>query len=145
MDIGGWATDDQALRAFLDEPNLARVATLDEDGRPHVVPAWHWWDGASFWIGAQAGDHKVANVRRSGQAGIEVDADTRRKRGIFASGPASVIDGDEGIREYIRITGEQVRRYQPDRPPMETAEKYSRSGAPVVIRVTPDRLISWGR
>jgi len=145
VNITGWAADAAALRAFLDEAYLCRVATVDEDGRPHVVPAWHWWDGTSFWVGAQAADHKVANVRRTGQAGIEVDADTRRKRGLLATGTARVIDGAEGIREYIRITAQQVPRYQPDRPPQETAEKYSRSGEPVVIQVTPDRMISWGR
>ena len=145
MDISGWAAGADNLRDFLDEPNLCRVATIDPAGRPHVVPAWHWWDGTTFWIGAQAGDAKVAHIRRSGQAGIEVDADTRRKRGIFATGSARVIDGPDGRREYVRITSEQIRRYQPDRPPHETAEKYSRSGEPVVIAVTPDRMISWGR
>lgn len=145
MDISGWAADAERLREFLEEPNLCRVATIDPESRPHVVPAWHWWDGTTFWIGAQASDTKVANIRRAGQAGIEVDADTRRKRGIFATGTASVIDGADGLREYVRITAEQVRRYQPDRPPQDTAEKYSRSGSPVVIQVTPDRMISWGR
>jgi len=145
MDVTGWATDDAALKDFLAEPNLCRVATVDEEGRPHVVPAWHWWDGTSFWVGAQAKDRKVAHIRRTGTAGIEVDGDLRRKRGIYCTGPARLIEGAEGRREYIRITAEQVPRYQPGRPPHETAERYSKSGEPVVICVTPDRLISWGR
>jgi nitroimidazol reductase NimA-like FMN-containing flavoprotein (pyridoxamine 5'-phosphate oxidase superfamily) len=145
VDISGWAADPDRLAEFLGEPNLCRVATIDDDGRPHVVPAWHWWDGTSFWVGAQATDRKVANIRRTGSAGIEVDADIRRKRGILATGGARVIDGAEGRVEYVRITTEQVRRYQPDRPAPETAERYATSGSPVVIQVTPDRLISWGR
>ncbi len=145
LEASGWAADRDLLADFLVEPNLARVATIDEAGEPHVVPAWFWWDGESFWVGAQAGDRKVANVRRSGRAGIEIDGDIRRKRGIFARGRAWVIDGDDGRREYVRITAEQVRRYQPDRPPHETAERYARSGRPVVIVITPERLISWGR
>ncbi len=145
MEISGWAADPNRLAEFLGEPNLCRVATIDEAGRPHVVPAWHWWDGTSFWVGAQAGDRKVAHVRRMGSAGIEVDADVRSKRGTFATGPARIIDGADGLREYVRITAEQVRRYQPDRPAQETAERYSISGEPVVIVVTPDRMLSWGR
>lgn len=145
FEAGGWAADPDLLAEFLDEPNLARIATIDEAGESHVVPAWFWWDGESFYVGAQAGDHKVANVRRSGRAGIEIDSDIRRKRGIFARGRAWVIDGEDGQREYVRITAEQVRRYQPDRPPHETAERYARSGRPVVIVITPERLISWGR
>ena len=69
MDASGWAADPKALNEFLAEPNLARMATVDEDGEPHVVPAWYWWDGESFWIGAQATDQKVANARRRGRAG----------------------------------------------------------------------------
>jgi PPOX class probable F420-dependent enzyme len=141
----GWAADLEALGEFLAEPNLCRVATMDPDGEPHVVPAWFWWDGRSFHVGAQAGDRKVANVRRTGRAAIEVDGDIRRKRGVLARGGAWVVDGEDGRREYLRITTEQVRRYQPDRPPRETAERYARSGRPVVIVVTPERLLSWGR
>ena len=77
--------------------------------------------------------------------GIEVDADIRRKRGIFATGLARVLDGAEGKREYIRITTDQVARYQPGKPPIETAKSYAEKGRPVVIRIDPDRLISWGR
>ena len=145
MDITGWAADAAALAEFLAEPNLCRVATVDEAGLPHVVPAWHWWDGTSFWVGAQAADRKVAHIRALGTAGIEVDADIRRKRGLFCTGPARLIEGADGRREYIRVTTEQVRRYQPDRPPHETAERYGKAGEPVVICVTPDRMISWGR
>jgi len=141
----GWAADGNALADFLSEPNLCRVATTDEENEPHVVPAWFWWDAESFFIGAQAGDRKVAHIRRTGRAGIEVDGDIRRRRGILALGSAWVIDGDDGRREYVRITTEQVRRYQPDRPPHETAERYAASGRVVVIVVTPDRIICWGR
>jgi nitroimidazol reductase NimA-like FMN-containing flavoprotein (pyridoxamine 5'-phosphate oxidase superfamily) len=145
MDVSGWAADQEHLDSFLEEPNLARIATIDETGQPHVVPVWHWWDGTSFWIGAQADDRKVRNIRVRGTAGLEVDADLRRKRGIFCTGKARLIDGPAGRTEYVRITAEQVRRYQPDKPPRETAERYSRDGVPVVIQVTPDRMISWGR
>jgi nitroimidazol reductase NimA-like FMN-containing flavoprotein (pyridoxamine 5'-phosphate oxidase superfamily) len=145
MDISGWAADAQMLAEFLAEPNLCRVATIDEAGRPHVTPAWFWWDGSSFWVGAQARDRKVAHIRTSGAAGIEVDADIRRKRGIYCTGPVRLIEGADGRREYIRITTEQVPRYQPGKPPRETAERYAKPGEPVVIQLTPDRMISWGR
>lgn len=145
MEISGWAADEAKLAEFLEEPNLCRVATIDDDGLPHVVPAWHWWDGTNFWVGAQAADHKVAHIRARGTAGIEVDADVRRKHGIYCTGTARLIEGADGRREYIRITAEQVRRYQPTRPPHETAERYGKSGEPVVIVVTPNRMISWGR
>jgi PPOX class probable F420-dependent enzyme len=141
----GWAADPDALADFLAEPNLCRLATVDEDGAAHVVPAWFWWDGQRFWVGAQADDHKVANVRRTGRASVEVDSDLRRKRGILARGSARVIDGAEGRREYVRVSAEQVRRYQPDKPPLETAERMATKGSPVVVEVSPTSIVAWGR
>ena len=141
----GWAADPDSLDDFLAEPNLCRMATVDLDGDPHAVPAWFWWDGERFWIGARAGDRKVANVRRTGRAAIEVDGDIRRKRGILARGTARVVGGKDGRAEYIRISAEQLRRYRPERPPLETAERMAASGEPVVIEVIPERIVSWGR
>lgn len=141
----GWAADPDALGDFLAEPNLCRLATVDEDGAAHVVPAWFWWDGRQFFIGAQADDHKVANVRRTGRASVEVDSDLRRKRGILARGAARVIDGAAGRREYVRISAEQLRRYQPDKPPLETAERMATKGTPVVVAVEPTSIVGWGR
>jgi nitroimidazol reductase NimA-like FMN-containing flavoprotein (pyridoxamine 5'-phosphate oxidase superfamily) len=141
----GWAADENQLALFLEEPNLCRVGTVDANGEPHIVPAWSHWDGERFYVGADAGDHKVRNVRRTGLAAIEIDGDVRRKRGLLARGTAVVIDGDEGRAAYERISVAQVRRYQPDRPPIETAGRMASRGDPVVIEVLPASIISWGR
>ena len=124
--ITGWAADQNALADFLEEPNLARLGTIDATGEVHVMPAWYAWDGQRLSIGADAADHKVANVRRSGRASVE-------------------IDGDAGRKAYEAISTIQVRRYQPDRPPRETAQRMASKGQPVVIEVLPERIISWGR
>ena len=144
-EIRGWAADPDALSEFLAEPNLCRLGTVDEAGDPHVVPAWFWWDGRRFWLGVDAGDRKVANVRRHGRAAVEVDGDIRRKRGLLAVGEALVLDGYDGRREYIRISVEQLRRYRPEQPTRETAERMASRGEPAVIVVTPERIVSWGR
>ena len=141
----GWAADPNELASFLDEPNLARIGTIDRRGFAHVTPAWYHWDGEKFYIGADAADAKVANVRRTGQASIEIDGDVRRKRGILARGTAVIVDGDEGKAPYERISIPQVRRYLPDRGPIEMAAKMASKGDPVVIEVLPGSIISWGR
>jgi len=145
IEASGWAQDPAALDDHLDEPNLCRFATTDPDGDPHVVPAWFHWDGERFWIGAQAGDHKVRNGRRLARAAVEVDGDIRRKRGVLVRGSAWVVDGAEGRSAYVRISQAQVRRYLPDRPPIEMANRMAEKGDPVVIVVAPERILSWGR
>jgi nitroimidazol reductase NimA-like FMN-containing flavoprotein (pyridoxamine 5'-phosphate oxidase superfamily) len=145
MRTTGWAADVDELASFLDEPNLCRVGSVDAHGYPHITPAWYHWDGEKFSVGADASDAKVRNIRRTGYASIEVDGDVRRKRGILARGSAVVIDGTEGRATYERISVPQIRRYQPDRPPIETAARMATKGDPVVIEVVPASIISWGR
>jgi pyridoxamine 5'-phosphate oxidase-like protein len=145
MNASGWAADAEELARFLDEPNLCRVGTVDADGHAHVTPAWYHWDGERFYVGVDAGDHKVRNVLRTGRASIEIDSDVRRKRGILARGTAVVLAGAHGRAVYERISVPQVRRYQPDRPPLETAARMASRGDPVVIEVLPGSIISWGR
>lgn len=144
-EIAGWAADATALAAFLEEANLARLGTIDAMGDPHVVPVWFAWDGTRFLVGADAADHKVANLRRSGRASLEIDSDLRRKRGILVRGAASLAEGDAGCALYRSMSEAQVRRYQPDRPASETAERMTSRGAPVVIAIVPRTIVSWGR
>jgi hypothetical protein len=143
--ITGWAEDADELASFLEEPNLCRVGTVDRNGYAHVTPAWFHWDGEVFYVGGDAADAKVANIRRSGTASIEIDGDVRRKRGILARGAASIVDGDTGRTRYEEISIPQVRRYVPNRVPREMAAKMASKGDPVVIEVRPATIISWGR
>ncbi len=140
--VTGWAEDAGELASFLEEPNLCRVGTTDLHGYAHITPAWFHWDGAVFYIGADADDAKVANVRRNRTASIEIDSDVRRKRGILARGSASIV---AGRAKYEEISIPQVRRYVPNRVPRELAAKMAEKGNPVVIEVRPISIISWGR
>ncbi len=143
--IDGWATDAEALAAFLEEANLARLGTIDEQGDPHVVPVWFAWDGARFLVGADAADHKTANLRRTGRASLEIDSDLRRKRGILVRGAATLIDGPAARERYRAISELQVRRYQPDKDAAAMAERMAGRGDPVVIEIEPRSIVSWGR
>ena len=143
--ILGWAADADALAAFLEEPNLARLGTIDPDGDPHLVPVWFAWDGERYLVGADAADHKVENLRRTGRASLEIDSDLRRKRGILVRGVAHLVEGDGARERYRSVSERQVARYQPDRSAAETAARMASRGDPVVIEIEPRSIVSWGR
>ncbi len=42
--------DNDEIEGFLAEAHIARLACLDADGWPYVVPCWHEWDGDAFWV-----------------------------------------------------------------------------------------------
>ncbi|MDQ3382642.1 MAG: pyridoxamine 5'-phosphate oxidase family protein [Actinomycetota bacterium] len=66
-------------RAFLADPprTLARIATVDPDGMPHVVPGGWSYDGQSGDLVLGGRDvlstRRAGNVRRSGVAAVVID------------------------------------------------------------------------
>ncbi len=51
------------VNTFLAEPRIARMATANKDGQPHVVPVWYAWDGNTLWISAYADTRKVKDLQ----------------------------------------------------------------------------------
>ena len=46
--IGGMSRGE--IDRFLAASFLARVACLDDNDWPYVVPCWYQWDGAALWL-----------------------------------------------------------------------------------------------
>ncbi|WP_153393517.1 pyridoxamine 5'-phosphate oxidase family protein [Ornithinicoccus halotolerans] len=84
---------------------LARIATVTDDGQPHVVPVgWSWDDERQlFVLGGRDVPHTVRarHVRRRGQAAIVIDglADGPgwSPWGLVVNGRARVDDGEGAI------------------------------------------------
>lgn len=98
---------------FLSSQLLARVATVDEDGQPDVVPVGFEFDGEAFYIGGRdvAATRKYRNVQ-TGQAKVALVVDDLRStnpwqpRGIRVYGTADLVErvGHLGPGEYLRVT-----------------------------------------
>jgi pyridoxamine 5'-phosphate oxidase family protein len=92
---------------------LGRVATVGNDGTPHVVPVgWRFnpeLDAIEVGGMNLADTKKFKDVRRSGRAAIVIDdlvsTDPWRPRGIEVRGRAEAIEGD---RPRIRIRPERI-------------------------------------
>lgn len=53
------------LRVFLDEPRVARLATIGHDGFPHVVTIWFARDRDDLLFACERADQKVRNALRN--------------------------------------------------------------------------------
>ncbi len=92
---------------------LARLATVGEDGTPHVVPVGFRYDEESDSIVVRGHDlkrtKKYRDVARAGRAAIVVDdlasVDPWMPRGIEVRGRAEAVDGDQPL---IRIHPERI-------------------------------------
>ncbi|HZD23541.1 MAG TPA: PPOX class F420-dependent oxidoreductase [Acidimicrobiia bacterium] len=101
------------------ERRLARLATADENGRPHVTPVGMWRyneEQGTIDIGGHdlAATKKYRNVKANPQAALVVDdlasLDPWHPRAVMVQGPAAVVNED----------------------------------GHALIRIQPDKVLSWG-
>jgi PPOX class probable F420-dependent enzyme len=133
--------DDPATRAeaFLRTSAVVWLSTVRPDGRPHLVPIWFWWDGASILIATKPQARKVANLRTTpdcmvaiGDAGANFDVALIEARAELVETPTSDLL-DAGLFAKYRALMAEVGLTR------ATFERlYSQ-----VVRITPTRCLPW--
>ncbi len=106
----------EEIDAFLAGPHIGRLATIREDGFPHVTPIWFVWDGdrARFILGLKRLHMK--NLKRLTKAGLCVDLDYRPPARDFSKGAEAVVlwgtvELVEDDERLLRTYGEQARKF----------------------------------
>ena len=61
------------IDSFLEGAHIARLATADREGRPHVVPVWYAWDGENIWISSYSSTRKINNLEDNKYVSIVID------------------------------------------------------------------------
>lgn len=131
---------------FLSVPRMARMATI-QNGRPHLVPVWYFYDGTNIIISTPKGTKKTKNLQDNPNVSIIVDiVDGRVEDLSYATSSKAVII--EGIAELQDDTNSSFAR--------KTYEMYAGKSAlnnPQVqfsvnlprymIVVKPTKIISW--
>ncbi len=113
------------------------LTTARSDGRPHSVPVWFLWDGATVLIWSKPNTQKIRNLRQNHSVTLALD-DTK-KGVVILEGTAELLgrgDGNVTLQDYSEKYSEGLRRIG------RTAEEFTRLYSQP-IRVTPVRLITW--
>lgn len=109
------------LDYLLGERRLGRLATIDENGRPHVVPlGWSYNPG-------------LGTIDLSGHG----FAGTRKFRNVQANPTAAFVVDDVLPRWQPRCVMVQGRAAQ-------ALDGSVAGSAEAMIRITPEKIISWG-
>ena len=113
----------QLTNAEIDElltgDHLARLATVDVSGYPHVTPLWFLWEGGVFHLASDAHRPHVGRIRLDARAGIVIDTEEPERS-----------DGERPNRQ-VRVIGDAV--LTPDFDGSWTARiwaKYQRQSEP---------------
>ena len=79
-------------RAFLEMPRLARLATIDPDGFPHVVPIWYGIEGDDLIFMSDRDTAKVRNAIARPRGAASIGGDAGDAAGFLIRGELSVYD-----------------------------------------------------
>jgi len=130
---------------FVHTQRVARLATADGDGHPHVVPVCYAFDGARFYTPLDEKPKRVAgrelrrvrNIEARHEASLLVDQyddDWSRLGYVLVHGRADVLMPEDAVHAYaLVLLRERYRQYRT--MALETH--------PVIV-ITPDHVVSWG-
>jgi PPOX class probable F420-dependent enzyme len=125
--------------AFLARPLIAKLATLNADGSPNVVPVWFEWWGGQALVFTSRGSPKVRRLARDNRVALSVEEPAGVNEAWVTIEGVAAIDG-EGTWELIqRLT---PRYYEPARAAKALNDWATMKAEWVTIRITPRRILS---
>ena len=118
------------VRALLEAPNFAHLATVLPDGSPHTVPVWVGFEDGRIAFFTQPSSRKARNLARDPRVAISiVDRANPYLMAQIRGRVAGTLEGDEALVVIDRLS----QRYIGEDFPM-------RSG--VVFLIEPERAFS---
>ena len=127
----------EEIDEFLRGPNVAVVATVDPDGQPHIVPTWYLYEDGEIVLHTGLNSRKYRNLRQNARLTVCVDTKTAPYKAVVIYGRAKmeIRTDEEGTRRMaVAYLGEKLGNRYADS---------LRGQRLVVVRVKPDRVISW--
>ena len=134
-----------AIRAKLEAARIARLATLDAQRRPHLVPICFALSGTVFYSAIDRKPKRVApnqlarlkNIKKTPQVALLVDQyneDWTRLWYVLVRGKAQLVSAPAERKRAIQCLRAKYPQYGPD---MLVDD-------PPLLRITPQRITVWG-
>ena len=125
--------------AFLQETRIAKLASLNRDGSPTIVPVWFEWDGATAALFTHKASPKVARMRLHPAVALSVEEAVGVPEAWVTIEGAATIESSGGWDLANRLA---QRYYTPEknRTVLPSWEKMAEEW--VLVRITPKRIRS---
>jgi PPOX class probable F420-dependent enzyme len=131
-------TPEEYKRFLLENRRTGKLATVRDDGRPHVVPIWYDLDGDSLVFTTWHEAVKAVNMRRNPRVSLCVDDETPPFAFVLIEGIASLEMNAPDLAYWAtRIAG----RYMGAKL-SETYGKRNAVEGELLVRVTPTKIVA---
>jgi PPOX class probable F420-dependent enzyme len=124
---------------FLKGTWIAKLATLNADGSPNIVPVWYEWTGSDVLLFTTRGTAKVRRIERDSRVALSVEAPAGAMEAwVTIEGTAS-IEAEGAWDLILRLT---PKYYDAERA-ADTLQSWEQIKDDwVLIRITPIRIRS---
>lgn len=129
---------EEALEFLSEGTRTGKVATVRQDGRPHVVPIWFIVDGDDLVFTTWHRSVKALNLTRNSWAALVADLEEPPYAHVTVEGRVSISDDPDELEEYATRIG---ARYMGE----DRAEEFgARNAVPgeVVVRLHIDKIMA---
>ncbi len=130
------------INELLQQPLIARMATADLNGQPHVVPVWFGWDGTTLWISSYSNTRKVGELEKNPKISVVIDVakENGENKGVIFEGSVELI---KGPREFLRekFVWIYTRYLGPKGVLAEEPQSWIEDPHNLIIKLTPNKVI----
>jgi nitroimidazol reductase NimA-like FMN-containing flavoprotein (pyridoxamine 5'-phosphate oxidase superfamily) len=123
--------------AFLRDNGKCALATVDQNGFPHVVAMGFYVEDGAFYMTSYAKAQKVMNIRRNPKVGlmVETGGSYAELKGVMVRGTCEIIDDVGAVRAVMNHRRDNTQSGR--RGSLDSAPKR------VVLKITPHKTTSW--
>ena len=124
---------------FIKSQKILRLATVDKNGVPHIVPVWYLYKNGNFYVGTNTSTKKAKNVRKNSKVSFCVDLGVHSPIiGVMGIGNAKLILRKNDV---ARIAKTILLRYFKSLNNKYAQELLSQTDC--VIEIVPKKITSW--
>ena len=132
---------DDALKAMLSQPLVAKIATISSNGNPHISALWFEERDGDIFFNTWGTTRAARNLKQNPKAALLIDTNEFPYSGIHYSGTA-VVEGpandEEGMAKmFARYMGADVAAAK------EYAGQLISMGERIYICFTPGKHVAW--
>jgi nitroimidazol reductase NimA-like FMN-containing flavoprotein (pyridoxamine 5'-phosphate oxidase superfamily) len=131
-----------ARRTFRDV-RVAHVASILEEGAPHLVPLWFVWLPEGLYVSSRRRSRLVRNIERDPRVALVLHRGQAwtEQAGILIRGRAEALGRDHP--ETKKALSAWFEKYRSELAGVGFAAYTEQVGEPVMVAVRPERATSW--
>ncbi|MEX1053076.1 MAG: pyridoxamine 5'-phosphate oxidase family protein [Nitrosopumilaceae archaeon] len=124
---------------FIKSQKILRLATVDKNGVPHIVPVWYLYKNGNFYVGTNTSTKKAKNVKKNSKVSFCVDLGVHSPIiGVMGIGNAKLILRKNDV---ARIAKTILLRYFKSLNNKSAQELLSQTDC--IIEIVPKKITTW--